>query len=101
MTLAPGSLGALLVDQLVESGEIIELGRTVINPFYRKKMEKAMEAVHRELEGMPYRVHRPEGSMFLWLWFEDLPITSLELYELLKKKGVLVVSGHYFFSGNQ
>ena len=37
--------------------------------------------------------------MFLWLWFEGLPITSLELYERLKKRGVLVISGHYFFPG--
>lgn len=37
--------------------------------------------------------------MFLWLWFEGLPITSLELYQQLKENGVLVVSGHYFFPG--
>ena len=37
--------------------------------------------------------------MFLWLWFEGLPITNLELYERLKKRGVLVISGHYFFPG--
>jgi len=34
--------------------------------------------------------------MFLWLWFPDLPISSLELYKRLKARGVLVVSGHYF-----
>ncbi|PID41328.1 MAG: valine--pyruvate transaminase [Proteobacteria bacterium] len=99
MTLAPGSLGAMLVDRLVESGELVALGRRIIKPFYRRKLEKAMACIHRELKGTPYRVHRPEGSMFLWLWFEDLPVTSLELYERLKKKGVLVVSGHYFFPG--
>ena len=37
--------------------------------------------------------------MFLWLWFEGLPITSLQLYERLKQRGVLVISGHYFFPG--
>jgi len=37
--------------------------------------------------------------MFLWLWFPDLPISSLELYKRLKARGVLVVSGHYFFPG--
>lgn len=37
--------------------------------------------------------------MFLWLWFEGLPVTSLELYRRLKDHGVLVVSGHYFFPG--
>jgi valine--pyruvate aminotransferase len=28
-----------------------------------------------------------------------LPISSTELYQRLKQKGVLVVSGHYFFPG--
>ena len=37
--------------------------------------------------------------MFLWLWFQDLPVSSLALYESLKARGVLVVSGHYFFPG--
>ena len=58
-----------------------------------------MEFVHKELEGTPYRVHTAEGSMFLWLWFENLPISSHELYRRLKNRGVLVVSGHYFFPG--
>ena len=50
-------------------------------------------------DGLPYRVHLSEGALFLWLWFEDLPITSRELYERLKKRGVLIISGHYFFFG--
>ena len=37
--------------------------------------------------------------MFLWMWFDQLPISSLELYQRLKEHGVLVVSGHYFFPG--
>ena len=44
-------------------------------------------------------VHKAEGAMFLWLWFENLPISSLELYERLKARNVLMVSGHYFFPG--
>jgi len=28
-----------------------------------------------------------------------LPVSSQELYQRLKRKGVLVVSGHYFFTG--
>ncbi len=39
--------------------------------------------------------------MFLWLWFEDLSITSSELYERLKSKGLLVVPGKYFFPGQR
>jgi len=31
--------------------------------------------------------------------FKDLPISSNELYKRLKAKGLLIVSGHYFFPG--
>ena len=51
------------------------------------------------LGDLPFRIHKPEGAIFLWLWFEGLPITSQELYERLKQRGVLVVPGHNFFIG--
>ena len=44
-------------------------------------------------------IHKPEGSMFLWLWFEGLAVTTSELYQRLKQKGLLVVPGKYFFPG--
>lgn len=98
MSLAPTSFGALLAEELVGE-EIIGLSRDLIQPFYRAKMEKAVAAVREFFAGIPCRIHSPEGAMFLWLWFEGLPITSFELYTLLKEHGVLVVSGHYFFPG--
>jgi valine--pyruvate aminotransferase len=44
-------------------------------------------------------IHKPEGAIFLWLWFKDLPITTELLYQRLKKRGVLMVPGDYFFPG--
>jgi valine--pyruvate aminotransferase len=35
----------------------------------------------------------------LWLWLPELPITTRQLYERLKLRGVLVVPGEYFFFG--
>ena len=99
ISLAPSSFGPVLMEKLVSSGEILDIGAKIIRPFYLDKCKRALEWVHRELDGVPYRVHTPEGSMFLWLWFEDLPVTSEELYQLLKAQGVLVVSGQYFFPG--
>jgi valine--pyruvate aminotransferase len=99
LTLAPGSFGAMLTTNLVDSGKIIQLSRDVIQPFYRKKMALAMAAVKEFFIDLPYRVHTPEGAMFLWLWFEDLPISSRRLYRRLKERKVLVVSGDYFFPG--
>jgi len=37
--------------------------------------------------------------MFLWLWLPGARITSRELYDRLKARGVLVVPGEYFFFG--
>ncbi len=99
MNLATGSFGAMLAHEMVESGEVLNLSRNVIRPFYQQKMEKAVEKFHDALKGTPYKLHKPEGAMFLWLWFENLPISSHELYQRLKARNVLVVSGHFFFPG--
>lgn len=99
MNLATGSFGAMLAHEMVASGDVLQLSRDVIRPFYQQKMEKALSCFHKELAGTPYKIHTPEGAMFLWLWFEDMPISSHELYERLKARNVLVVSGHFFFPG--
>jgi len=99
MSLSPNNFGAVMAQQIVASREITKISRELIQPFYEKKMEKAVATVREEFAGIPCSIHKPEGAMFLWLWFKDLPITSLELYEQLKDHGVLVVSGHYFFPG--
>lgn len=99
MSLSPNSFGAVLAQRLITSGEITAVSRELMQPFYRKKMEKTVAAVQEKFADIPCRIHIPEGAMFLWLWFEGLPITSLELYQRLKDHGVLVVSGHYFFPG--
>lgn len=99
-SLAPGSLGPALALELVKSGEITRVSNEVVKPFYEEKAKRAVAQLRREIgDHIPMRIHKPEGALFLWLWFEGLPISSQELYQRLKKKGVLVVSGHYFFPG--
>ncbi len=99
MSLAPGSMGAAIVTNLVRTGQIINLSHNIIRPFYQKKANTALKQVFKELDGVNFHVHKPEGAFFLWLWFPDLPITSRELYQRLKERGVLIVPGHYFFPG--
>jgi valine--pyruvate aminotransferase len=99
LSLAVPSVGAVLLHELVESGRILELSRNTIQPYYRTKVEAALGWVHEFFAGAEYRVHRPEGALFLWLWFPGLPISSNELYERLKSRDVLVLSGHHFFPG--
>lgn len=99
VNLAPGSMGAAIATDLVRSGEIIDLSRNVIMPFYQKKSAQAVEQLCKDLDGIDFHIHKPEGAIFLWLWFEGLPISNAELYQRLKDRGVLVVPGHYFFPG--
>jgi valine--pyruvate aminotransferase len=99
LSLAPGNIGPAIATNMVRTGEIIKLSRDVIKPFYQKKAEAVMEQVFEELDGIDFHVHKPEGAFFLWLWFPGLPVTCAELYQRLKKKGVLVIPGHYFFPG--
>ena len=97
--LAPGSVGPALATGLVESGEVLALSRDVIRPHYAERAERAVDMLRTGLEGYDVRLHRPEGAFFLWLWMPGLPIASARLYERLKARGVVVVSGHYFFPG--
>jgi valine--pyruvate aminotransferase len=99
VNLATGCFGAMLTSELVASGEIIRLSREVIRPFYQRKMEQALASIETLFTGIPYKVHVPEGAMFLWLWFPGLPVPSRILYERLKARGVVVVAGEYFFPG--
>ncbi|MHC4658646.1 MAG: valine--pyruvate transaminase [Planctomycetota bacterium] len=99
MNLAPGSMGAAIAASLVRSVAIIRLSQDIIKPFYQRKAAEAVEQLLKELDGIDFHIHKPEGTFFLWLWFRGLPITDGELYERLKKRGVLIVPGHYFFPG--
>ena len=100
-SLAPGNIGAGIALEMARSGELISLGQDVIKPYYHAKAEKALAWFAEAMRDTPYRIHKPEGAFFLWVWFPDLPITSGELYTRLKNRGVVVVPGHYFFPGLQ
>ena len=97
--LAPGSLGPALASSLFESGDVLALSRDVIRPHYAERAHRAVDILRTGFEGCDVRIHRPEGAFFLWLWMPGLPIDSAALYERLKARGVVVVSGHYFFPG--
>ncbi|MFT5450246.1 MAG: valine--pyruvate aminotransferase [Gammaproteobacteria bacterium] len=99
MNLSPGGFGPQLVLELVRSGEILELSRDLIRPFYERKSVSALQDLNARLTGYPFRAHKPEGAIFLWLWFDGLPITSQQLYERLKLRGVLVIPSQQFFPG--
>ncbi len=99
ISLAPNSLGAALALDAVRTGQILDLSQKVIRPHYFAKAMQAVDWVREAFEPGRCHIHKPEGAIFLWLWFEGLPITCGELYERLKERGVLIVPGHYFFPG--
>lgn len=100
MGLANTNTGQAIAQPLIESGEILRLSNELVQPFYRDKSEQAQAWVKQYFDPtLNYYIHRSEGALFLWAWFEGLPITSRELYERLKARDVLVVPGSYFFFG--
>ncbi len=98
-SLAPGNIGAGIALDMASSGEIIRLSREVIRPFYLRKARQALDWFAGAMGDAPYRIHKPEGAFFLWVWFPNLPIGSAELYRRLKARGVIIVPGHYFYPG--
>jgi valine--pyruvate aminotransferase len=103
VSLSTGTVGQHLVMPYLANDEILEVGTNIIRPFYQKKAQVAITLFHQYMQGsnVPYYLHKSEGALFLWLWCKDLPITSYELYQRLKKRGVIVVPGQYFFPGLQ
>lgn len=97
--LSPGGLGPAFATDLVVSREVLALVREVIRPHYADRARRAVDRLRAGLEAYDVRIHKPEGAFFLWLWMRGLPVTNAALYERLKARGVIVVSGHYFFPG--
>jgi len=99
VNLAPTRFGAAIATPLVENDRIKQLSDDDIKPFYQQQASLAVKLLKEALEDYPLMIHKPEGAIFLWLWFKDLPISTLELYERLKEKGTLIVPSQYFFPG--
>ncbi len=100
LSLANGTVGQALTERLFENGEILRISRDVVRPFYRRKRDHALSCIERSFgDRFPYSVHQAEGSLFLWVWFKELPGTTTELYDRLKTRDVVVVPGTYFFFG--
>ena len=99
INLASGNIGPSLTRDLFASDKIVDLSKQYVQPFYKQRSQQVMTLFQQAMTDIPCRIHLSEGAIFLWLWFEGLPITSEDLYQRLKQRGVLVVSGHHFFAG--
>lgn len=86
---------------MIEKEDLLHLSSEVIKPFYQQKSQRAVELLQAAMPDERFRIHKPEGAIFLWLWFDELPITTMALYQRLKARGVLIVPGEYFFIGQE
>lgn len=99
INLANNNIGQAIASNLIAQKKIMPLVKNIIQPFYLKKSIHAIQVVEKEMSGIDYKIHVNEGAFFLWIWFRNLPITSLELYSRLKKQNVIIVPGEFFFPG--
>lgn len=94
--------GQAIAARAINSGTLAEISLRVIRPFYQNKFSVVESTLDESMpQDLPWFLHRGEGAIFAWLWLQDLPITDWELYQQLKKVGVIVVPGHSFFPGLQ
>ena len=101
ISLAPGGFGPAIAKHMIDSGDLLRLSESVIKPFYLERAEFAVSLLQESISDDRFKIHKPEGAIFLWLWFDELPISTMELYERLKARGVLIVPGDYFFFGQK
>lgn len=99
ISLAPGSLGPALALNALKTGAINQLSDDMIRPYYEETVWNMIGFLRESLEGVDFHIHKPEGAIFVWVWFPNLPVTSQILYEKLRDKGVLVIPGEHFFPG--
>ncbi|NJN62992.1 MAG: valine--pyruvate transaminase [Coleofasciculaceae cyanobacterium RL_1_1] len=92
--------GQAIAARALDSGRLADLSTSVIRPHYQAKFAVLAEALEASMSpSLPYYLHAGEGAIFAWLWFQDLPISDRELYQLIKEVGVIVVPGEPFFPG--
>jgi valine--pyruvate aminotransferase len=98
--LANTNVGQWLVTPMLEDGSLNEVCRDLVQPFYLNKSQFAREQVAEAFaDRFPYRVHVSEGAFFLWITFDELRVSTMKLYEELKRRDVVIVPGEYFFFG--
>jgi valine--pyruvate aminotransferase len=92
--------GQAIAAKAIASGRLADLATTVIRPYYQGKFAVLEAGLTKFMpKDLPWFLHRGEGAIFAWMWFQDLPITDWDLYQCLKEVGIIVVPGNSFFPG--
>lgn len=100
ISLSTSKVGQIITAPLIKDQSLKKISDEIVRPYYQNKSNIAVAKTKELFKDYPnVHIHKSEGAMFLWLWFEDLPITTMELYNILKTENVIVVPGTYFFPG--
>ncbi len=100
VSLASPSYGQYIAEESFATDTINTLCSEHIQPYYAERAAYARKLLGDTLPSdLPWRLHVYEGSYFFWLWCDGAAHTSVELYDYLKERGVIIVPGEYFFPG--
>jgi valine--pyruvate aminotransferase len=92
--------GQAIAALAVGSGRLADIATTVIRGHYAEKLQVVETTLDSEVDdSIPWYMHKGEGAIFAWLWFDNLPISDWDLYQSLKNEGLIVVPGSPFFPG--
>jgi len=92
--------GQAIAARAIASGALAHTAVHVIRPHYFNKFAIVEQTLNQAMpHQLPWFLHRGEGAIFAWLWLQDLPLADWQLYQALKKVGVIVVPGSSFFPG--
>ncbi|MCB1326861.1 MAG: valine--pyruvate transaminase [Leptospiraceae bacterium] len=102
LNLACGSMGPAIACELLRKGLLLQLSTDVLRPHYAARRDRILTLIHEQrarggLEAL--RLHLPEGAFFFWFECSGFGLSDRDLYDRLKKRGVIVVPGHHYFPG--
>lgn len=91
-------LGQIMVASALNDGTLPLVSEKYIRTHYQEKFLTLKKALTTFMpDNIPWFLHRGEGSIFSWLWLENLPINDMEYYNQLKEQNLVVVPGGSFF----
>ncbi|NEQ49855.1 MAG: valine--pyruvate transaminase [Leptolyngbya sp. SIO3F4] len=91
--------GQAIAAKAIASGALAEISENVIRPHYQRKFAVIESTLDDVMPDVPWYLHRAEGSIFAWLWLQELPMDDQSFYQALKQYGVIIVPGSPFFPG--
>ena len=62
--------GPAMMCEMIKRNDLLRLSNDVIKPFYYQRAQETIAILRRYLPEERCLIHKPEGAIFLWLWFK-------------------------------